>query len=397
LSPDASIEQQERLSVIGQSTDIYTDLDAIYLTEIYSLTLENPLKHLQAHRLIHAWWLSVLGLNDEANQYCKSIASIIKEDQSILDQLKTLGNVASTDQDTIQILGKDVFDSLISTIESKISGPADQEPSYGYGMGYAAPGYVAPEYSYGDQFTTTTLNEPIPENESLSATTPLKNPQVASIQSPFQYGSSSGATPIQSPFQNSARSVTSPFQHGGASPGYTPQIIDGSSDTNSGGWWGGNNAEEENAVDLQQQQSYTPYQPETSSYEPSTASFEPAATTTAPSYEPTSYQPTATSTVDDDDGLGLGNSSSKSKNVDNDDEDKKKQEEEEKKKQEEEKKKEEKKGGGWGLFTLFGRKDNSNPDEKKAVKANLGDQSQFYYDEVEKRWVNKLVSFFIYI
>jgi hypothetical protein len=31
-------------------------------------------------------------------------------------------------------------------------------------------------------------------------------------------------------------------------------------------------------------------------------------------------------------------------------------------------------------------------DEKKAVKANLGETSSFYFDEKEGRWVNKNVS-----
>lgn len=47
--------------------------------------------------------------------------------------------------------------------------------------------------------------------------------------------------------------------------------------------------------------------------------------------------------------------------------------------------------GGWGLFSFFSR--SSTPSqEKKPVKANLGEESQFYYDEKEKRWINKAVS-----
>lgn len=47
--------------------------------------------------------------------------------------------------------------------------------------------------------------------------------------------------------------------------------------------------------------------------------------------------------------------------------------------------------GGWRIFSLFSR--SSTPsEEKKAVKANLGEQNTFYYDEKEKRWVNKAVS-----
>jgi hypothetical protein len=53
--------------------------------------------------------------------------------------------------------------------------------------------------------------------------------------------------------------------------------------------------------------------------------------------------------------------------------------------------KESTKSGGWGIFSLFSRK--SHVEEKKPIKANLGDENQFYFDEKEKRWVWKSVSF----
>lgn len=37
-------------------------------------------------------------------------------------------------------------------------------------------------------------------------------------------------------------------------------------------------------------------------------------------------------------------------------------------------------------------KANNNPNEKKAIKAKLGQKNQFYYDEKLKRWVNKNAS-----
>ncbi|RUS28922.1 Sec23-binding domain of Sec16-domain-containing protein [Jimgerdemannia flammicorona] len=45
--------------------------------------------------------------------------------------------------------------------------------------------------------------------------------------------------------------------------------------------------------------------------------------------------------------------------------------------------------GGWGIFNLWSRSSTSTPTETKAKKANLGEESSFYYDEKEKRWVNK--------
>lgn len=49
---------------------------------------------------------------------------------------------------------------------------------------------------------------------------------------------------------------------------------------------------------------------------------------------------------------------------------------------------------GWGFLSMFSRSPATvnDKDEKKAVKANLGEQSSFYYDEKEGRWVNKNVS-----
>jgi hypothetical protein len=71
LLPDtfAGLESQ----IIGaEGTDIYTDLDALYLTELYEYALSTSSKaNLQQYKLIHAWWLSEFGFTNEAQIYCK--------------------------------------------------------------------------------------------------------------------------------------------------------------------------------------------------------------------------------------------------------------------------------------------------------------------------------------
>jgi hypothetical protein len=46
-------------------------------------------------------------------------------------------------------------------------------------------------------------------------------------------------------------------------------------------------------------------------------------------------------------------------------------------------------GSLFKVFTFGGGGNNSNDASPNRVKANLGDESSFYYDEKEKRWVNK--------
>lgn len=180
--------------------------------------------------------------------------------------------------------------------------------------------------------------------------------------SPFQVASPKGA-------------VRSPF--GGAS-GYAAPAT---TDSGSGGWWG---SEEPAAVETEDvQQDYSQQKTE-SSYQPDAYIPAAAATTTTTN--------TAAAYDDDDDDLGFGNPKKKPAKVEAETKEAEKPTEQKPNEITKEDKKEAEKSG-WGIFSLFGRKEKDpNSDEKKAVKANLGEQSSFYYDEKEKRWVNKLVS-----
>lgn len=239
-----------------------------------------------------------------------------------------------------------------------------QHDAYNYGYGYGG-GYTGPADATVPQATAA----------ATAVTSPFGKPK--GIQSPFQ----ANVQPVSSPFgmqSKAAAPVTSPF--GQAAP---------ASNDNNSAWWG--------ASDVNQTEDYQPYQPETNantSYQPD--AYTPAATTATAT---TATPAAASSAWDDDDDLGFGNSKPKKKH-DQDTDTKttdstvqEKPNEVDDKKEKEYTEKATGGGGGWGIFNLFGRKEKDpNAEEKKAVKANLGEQSSFYYDEKEKRWVNKLVS-----
>ncbi|KAG7864310.1 hypothetical protein KL919_000338 [Ogataea angusta] len=89
--------------------------------------------------------------------------------------------------------------------------------------------------------------------------------------------------------------------------------------------------------------------------------------------------------VDDDDDDDEETKEQKRKN--SEEEEKMRKEEEEAKKKEEEQKHAEKGGSSW--FGWLGKKKNDQP---KPIRAKLGEESSFYYDEKLKRWVNKNAS-----
>ncbi|KAG7752867.1 hypothetical protein KL911_003598 [Ogataea haglerorum] len=87
--------------------------------------------------------------------------------------------------------------------------------------------------------------------------------------------------------------------------------------------------------------------------------------------------------VDDDDD----DEETKEQKKKQDEEEKKKKKEQEAKQKEEEQKHADKGGSSW--FSWLGKKKNDQP---KPIRAKLGEESSFYYDEKLKRWVNKNAS-----
>lgn len=71
----------------AQDTDIYTDLDALYLTELYEYASKS--KH-DTYKFIQAWWLTELGFTNEAKIYSDAITSTTE-----LDKLSDICNTAT--------------------------------------------------------------------------------------------------------------------------------------------------------------------------------------------------------------------------------------------------------------------------------------------------------------
>ncbi|KAI8343977.1 Sec23-binding domain of Sec16-domain-containing protein [Chlamydoabsidia padenii] len=154
----------------------------------------------------------------------------------------------------------------------------------------------------------------------------------------------------------------------------------------------------------------------TSSYEPSGSYGDEPATLSAytQEYTPSSNAPElisdrgeeetikTTTGMEEDDDLGFGNSSTKKSfpTEDKTNEDKSTQQttsdtpKDGKSTDDEGDEDDKQDRKGWGLFSMFSRASPApmDKDEKKAVKANLGESSTFYFDEKEGRWVNKNVS-----
>lgn len=89
LSPDTFASRGGILCAEG--TEIYTDLDALYLTELYEYGCKVQLPQ---YKLIHAWWLSEFEMTQEAQIYCDALAqNTTLED---ITGLKSLGEICDT-------------------------------------------------------------------------------------------------------------------------------------------------------------------------------------------------------------------------------------------------------------------------------------------------------------
>ncbi|KAI8973399.1 Sec23-binding domain of Sec16-domain-containing protein [Mycotypha africana] len=441
LSPDVAALHSDK--IVGDN--LYTDLDALYLAELYEFASKANVQ--QDFKLALAWWLSEFGMKDESQKYCNSIVNYLStsaDTSSMLERLKQLGDITHVTIDgesATAFLNKETFDALIDSIESNYNNSQKNDNTYlpGYGYEAQATDYGQPYgyseqavdqqdsalqqntynygYSYADGYTISNDNGDIPAEAATgpsSAAAGAVAPAVKAIKSPFQNTTEAkpiksplqqaNVNPVSSPFGMQQNAVRSPFgqQQPSASPfqSYQPDVPadQGQQNNSSGGWWN-SDAGQENIEDLQAGNNTTAA---------TTSMYEPSSTTM---YQPNAYTPSATATNpqqsaggtnafdEDDDDLGFGNSSTKKaakfaadSTADNSNDNDTNKKENDEKAADSKKENERKEKSGWGLFSLFGsgKKDKESSDEKKPVKANLGEQSTFYYDEKEKRWVNKL-------
>lgn len=87
LSPDVSGLDNSKM--IGD--DLYTDLDALYLVELYEFASKASIQ--QDFKLVLAWWLKDLGFSDESQKYTEAIGTKLV-DASSLDKLKQVGDIS---------------------------------------------------------------------------------------------------------------------------------------------------------------------------------------------------------------------------------------------------------------------------------------------------------------
>lgn len=73
--------------------DAYSNLDNLYLLELYEFALESKATIQQDYKLILAWWLTELGFAEESQKYIDSIVRVLNTTSSTIqtvNQLKQL-------------------------------------------------------------------------------------------------------------------------------------------------------------------------------------------------------------------------------------------------------------------------------------------------------------------
>ncbi|RCI06391.1 vesicle coat component [Rhizopus stolonifer] len=330
LSPKISVLAGLDASIINVT---FTDLDLFYIMDLYDFAVKGDAASVQIFKFVHAWWLADLGFEEESQHYRESIANTIGSNnhQPFIEKFKHVSQqlLESPSDNVASLLNKSTFDKLIDALEEKFK--ASTYGGYGYGMN-------------NDHYQTSTNTYSYGQDTNYAATEPSYNfPDQSNTVDQGAYSYGYGYTPE-------------------TNTGYTPEANTGYTPETSTG-----------------------YEPvSTNSYNPVDTAYQPSEANVPPAYQNKTEETKTSTFLDDDADLGFGNSSfQKKKGVDE------KPIEEKKEETEKEERKSEK-SGGWGIFSMFSRKETPVADEKKAVKANLGQENSFYYDEKEKRWVNKL-------
>lgn len=238
--------------------------------------------------------------------------------------------------------------------------------------------------------------------------TPLGETQAESQQQqqqqqhPARYGSPSAVPDMYSYGAQPTNATMSPFGH---AQQQQPSSYYGADESTYQPYQYEQPAQDASASSYYGQDTYQPHDAQEQQQQPSAYGNNEYGGAPAPSYEPYAAQTAhAPAAAEEDDDLGFGNSSlTKPKTAPATSEgtvpDRSQSSPPEAQSEsvsgasdKESESKEEKKG--WGLFSIFSRSStpSNQKDEKKAVKANLGEESSFYYDKEAGRWVNKTVS-----
>ncbi|KAL5511852.1 hypothetical protein ACEPAH_5070 [Sanghuangporus vaninii] len=417
-----------------RNASFFTDPDAFMFSEIleFALSLHPPPKgqeafqgfpHLQVYRLIRAFQLAEMGYINTAKRYCEAITATPLRPSPYLsqlfsDQLKELYNRLNgdplLDKSNSWIGGKlakpslDGFgDWLGGTLTKFVAGETDiSSPSAGEHSSTNNPAYAGAFSRYSNISSTNNSrgSSPVPSFTSNSVPPSMlhgRTDSAAGFRSVPTYSPSNRASPAfdyERPGSTKsvppARAVISD-----SSTGYSNEVLGNGSAVHGehsqsqpgSGWWtaayGNDNGPTPTAS------SFTNVDAQTSETDSGRSGF----ISLMDNYSPYTPSPSATTftnkteeTDDFDDDLGLGNNASKKKKgqkADENEDDGKTEKEEPKK---EEPKKPETNSGISSSSSWFGRWFSRPSSVKPApVKANLGEETSFYYDKELKRWVNK--------
>ncbi|KAL5490502.1 hypothetical protein ACEPAI_5335 [Sanghuangporus weigelae] len=435
-----------RIILVGSQSphhnaSFFTDPDAFMFSEIleFALSLHPPPKgqeafsgfpHLQVYRLIRAFQLAEMGYINAAKRYCEAITATPLRPSPYLsqlfsDQLKELYNRLNgdplLDKSNSWIGGKLVKPSLDGfgdwlggTLTKFVAGETDtSSPSAGEHSSTNNPVYAGAFSRYSNISSTNNSrgSSPVPSfinNSVPPSMLPGRTSSAAGFKSVPTYSPSNRTSPAfdyERPGSTKsvppARILTSE-----SSTGYNHEVIgnrnylgngsavhgEHSQSQPGGGWWtaayGNDNGPTPKAS------SFTNVDAQTSETDSGGSGF----ISLMDNYSPYTPSPSATTFTnrteeagDFDDDLGLSNNASKKKGQkahENEDEDDGKTEKEEPRK--EESKKPETNSSISSSSSWFGRWFSRPSSAKPApVKANLGEETSFYYDKDLKRWVNK--------
>ncbi|KAH9926213.1 Sec23-binding domain of Sec16-domain-containing protein [Fomitopsis serialis] len=411
-SPMGGIGSSSRMVLLGSpspsvSLSFAKDPDPLIFSEVaeFAMSLTTPAKgqeafaglpHLQPYRLIRAANLAELGHVQLANRYCEAISHSLNRNSpyinpTFLEQLKGLND---------RLVAAPQLDKSGSWITSKVSKPSLD--GIGSWVGGRLTKFIAgedsprpdqqshgqPSQSFGGPFSQTGSATGLrasaaPQINRASSAMDYTRPSLSRKSSPVPRVAS--ANPATTTFADA--SLYSQALNGHAFGSSSKQSLNGYGTQDDqrpaiGTWWGSSDA--------------SATTPTASSFMPNDESSVQTATSSQfislmddYSATPTAYQAQRTfsdnPSIDEEDDLGLGNSFSRPKR------DRQASEDESapaptKEEPKEPVKNEEKPAGsssGW-LSRLWKRESTPAP-----VKANLGEQTSFYYDKELKRWVNK--------
>ncbi|KAJ9060372.1 vesicle coat component [Entomophthora muscae] len=345
-----------RLVLVGAplSSNLTKANDALRLTECYELALSKSgsagLNFLQAYKVHRAWALAGAGRLEDALNYCEAISAIITPHPpstphyhntlrtqlgELVERIKNANGFKPSD--SVWMKKRPTFGSLMNAMEGRINqlvmgddATTTTSPTMELQPGPTVFRNNSPQHSSGMMFKEEAIHRSI-------STERFGIPQRSLLDSHPAGRRSASPHLMSSPFSH-ARHLTSPFAHNARQPSPN-NVPDGL--------------------------------------------FSPLAAPSIPhvTEQPQPKAPLRVPTpADADDDFGFGNAASKPAQAQAQAAEPVKQEESS----------DSTKSGGLlgGIWnTLFGAK---SGDQKTVYKAKLGEENSFYYDEAQKRWINKV-------